>query len=440
MEELGPAKKKAKVSEEETKAAWTDDEDSEETVNIVRSGRARKLRRVEGETEVSGGTYQERLREQHKSLFGGSKPAWAQLKSDESTMDEDTKKLLASTGQIVGSKFGGSVIRPDKIRLTQMSDANKSSVSKATVQAVTWHPSGGLLLTAGFDKMLRLFDIDGLKNAKLQSASFQDFPISGAVFSTDGNEIYIVGIGHEIFVYDILKAKIDRIDRIHGAREEKYKNVLCNDQYIVVLGGRGRIHIISNKTKQWVKTVKMSGAVTSASFTADGKSLYTAGKRGEVYLWDISSSFACLRRFSDEGSGPIRTIQASKNGEWLATGRDNGIVNIYKIGGSDSEEFYSSTNPKPTKSITNLTTTVSSLEFNHDSQLLAIASHTLKGKLRLVHLPSLRVYQNWPTEQVRMGRVTSLSFSPESSWLAVGNVRGNVRLFKLHHYHPSSQK
>lgn len=437
---MGPAKKKAKVSEEEVKAAWTDDDDSEETVNIVRSQRSRKLRKVEGETHVSGSAYQQRLREQHSTIFGGAKPAWAQVNPEENEMDTETKKMLASTGALVGSKNGIDVLATDRIKLSQMSDANKSSVSKAAVQVVQWHPNGGLLITAGFDKTLRLFDIDGLKNTRLQSALFNDFPISGASCSPDGTEIYVVGIGHELFVYDILKAKIDRVDRISGAVEEKYKTVVSNNKYIVVLGGKGRIHLISNKTKQWVKTLKMSGAVVTAAFTADGKSLYTAGKRGEIYLWDISSSFACLRRFSDEGTGPIRRIALSKNGEWLAAGRDNGIVNIYKIAGPESESFYASTNPKPTKTIDNLTTTISSLEFNHDSQILAIASHTVRNKIRLVHIPSFRVFQNWPIENTNVGRVTCLSFSPESSWLAVGNIRGNVRLFKLHHYHPASKK
>lgn len=440
LEEMGPAKKKAKVSEVEVKAAWTDDDDSEETIDIVRSRRSRKLRRTEGETAVSGSTYQARLREQHSNIFGGPKPAWAKHTSEDDTMDDATRKMLASTNTLVGSKTGLQVLAPERIKLSQMTDANKTSVSKSTIQVVSWHPNGGLLMTAGFDKTLRLFDIDGLKNAKLQSALFQDFPISGAACSVDGSEVYVVGIGHEIFVYDILNAKIDRIDRINGAREEKFKDVLSNEQYIVVLGGKGRIHLISNKTKQWVKTLKMTGAVTSAAFTADGKSLWTAGKRGEVYLWDISSSFACLRRFNDEGTGPIRTLAVSKNGEWLATGRDNGIVNIYKIDGAESEEFHASANPKPTKSIANLTTTISSLEFNHDSQILAIASHTVRNKLRLIHIPSFKVYQNFPTEDTNLGRVTALSFSPESSWLAVGNVRGNVRLFKLHHYHPTSKK
>lgn len=332
-------------------------------------------------------------------------------------------------------------IEPDKIRIGQMADANKSGVSKSVVRVVKWHPQGSILMTAGFDKTLRLFDIDGLKNSKLQTAHFGDLPISAADFSADGKEIYLCGLHHSFYVYDILSARIDRIDRLMGAKEEKFKSILCspNGSVVVLLGGRGRVHVISCNTKQWIKTLKMNGAITRAVFSPDSTRLWTAGKRGEIYVWDMSS-MTCVRRFKDEGNGIIKSVAISKNGEYFATGQDSGVVNVYRISGEDSDAFYASSKPKPIKTIMNLTTSVTGLQFNHDSQLLAIASGTLRNKLRLVHLPTLRVYQNWPTEKTPLGRVSSLDFSPEGNWLAVGNVRGAVKLFKLHHYHPSSKK
>lgn len=422
-------------------AAWEDEDDEDESVNIVRSARSRKLRRTEGEEVVSGSVYQKRLREQHAKLSSSNAPKWAQLPSE---TDDHTLDALKSTSKLVSSS-NGSEIAPDKIRIGQMADANKGGVSKAVVQVVKWHPNGNLLLTAGFDKTLRLFDVDGLKNAKLQSANFGDLPISAAEFSPDGNEIYLCGLHHSFYVYDILSAKIDRIDRLFGAREEKFKSILCspNGSILALLGGKGHIHIISNKTKQWVKTLKMNGAINTAIFSPDGKQLWSAGKRGEIFVWDMET-FVCLRRFMDEGSGSIRSVAMSPNGQFFATGQDNGVVNIYRIAGDEDENgkspFYENAHPKPVKSIMNITTVITSLEFNFDSQLLAIASDIARNKLKLVHIPTFRVYQNWPTEQTPLGRVTSLAFSPEGSWLAVGNVRGAVRLFKLHHYHPSSQK
>jgi U3 small nucleolar RNA-associated protein 18 len=440
-EEQEPAKKRSKMSETEFVAAWEDSDDEDERVNIVRSARSRKLRRTEGEEVVTGSIYQQRLREQHAKISSSNAPNWAQLPDD---TEDHTLDVLKSTSRLVSSG-NGSEIAPDRIRIGQMADANKSGVSKSVVQVVKWHPNGSLLMTAGFDKTLRLFDIDGLKNAKLQTAHFGDLAISSAEFSPNGAEVYLCGLHHSFYVYDIISAKIDRIDRLFGAKEEKFKSILCSPDgsILALLGGKGHIHIVSNTTKQWIKTLKMNGVINTAVFSIDGKQLWTAGKRGEIFVWSMET-FACLRRFMDEGNGSIRSVAMAPSGEYFATGQESGVVNIYRIAGELNEEgknpFYETASPKPVKSIMNLTTVITSLSFNHDSQILAIASDVLRNKIKLVHIPTFRVYQNWPTEQTNLGRISSLAFSPEGNWLALGNIRGTVKLFKLHHYHPSSQK
>jgi hypothetical protein len=66
------------------------------------------------------------------------------------------------------------------------------------------------------------------------------------------------------------------------------------------------------------------------------------------------------------------------------TSSKSGIVNVY---GSNASSSWSNTDrPKPLKSIGNLTTSISTMQFNHDSQLLAIASKTQKDQMRLVWL------------------------------------------------------
>ena len=61
-----------------------------------------------------------------------------------------------------------------------------------------------------------------------------------------------------------------------------------------------------------------------------------------------------------------------------------GFVNVY---GSTVEQG-SSGRPKTLKAISNLTTAITSLKFNHDSQLLAIASNVKKDQMRLVRVVS----------------------------------------------------
>lgn len=62
----------------------------------------------------------------------------------------------------------------------------------------------------------------------------------------------------------------------------------------------------------------------------------------------------------------------------LCLSSQSGVVNVY----SSSDSLCA--HPKPRKSIMNLTTTIHEMTFNHDSQLLAIASHKIKDAMRLV--------------------------------------------------------
>ena len=106
-----------------------------------------------------------------------------------------------------------------------------------------------------------------------------------------------------------------------------------------------------------------------------------------------------------------------KNNRWVAIGNNNRIVNIY-----DRSVFApETTHPKPIKTVENLITSISSLVFNPDGQLLCIASRAKRDALRLVHLPSGSVYSNWPTSGTPLGKVTSIAFSPNNEMLAIGN-------------------
>jgi len=136
----------------------------------------------------------------------------------------------------------------------------------------------------------------------------------------------------------------------------------------------------------------------------------------------------------------------------------SGYVNVYGAGETSGT---GSDKPKPLKSLGNLNTAVSTLTFNHDSQLLAMASNDRKDQLRLVcfqelllrwfalvvlnasfissqvHLPSLTAYSNWPTSGTPLGRVLSVDFSADSQYIAIGNNRGRALLYHLRDFSES---
>ena len=63
-----------------------------------------------------------------------------------------------------------------------------------------------------------------------------------------------------------------------------------------------------------------------------------------------------------------------------------------------------------------------------------MASKWEKEALRLVHIPTCTVFSNWPTTKTPLSYVFSLDFSPNSGYLAIGNDKGKVLLYRLRHY------
>ena len=75
-----------------------------------------------------------------------------------------------------------------------------------------------------------------------------------------------------------------------------------------------------------------------------------------------------------------------------------------------SAEFYfhfacRSTQPKPDKAILNLTTQIDSLRFCPGGELLGLASISKEAAVKLLHTPTMTVYQNFPGQYKHLGKV-----------------------------------
>jgi U3 small nucleolar RNA-associated protein 18 len=81
-----------------------------------------------------------------------------------------------------------------------------------------------------------------------------------------------------------------------------------------------------------------------------------------------------------------------------------------------------------------LTTRADVVRYNSDGQILAIGSTRTKEALRLVHVASRTVFQNWPSYRTPVQYVSSVDFSPNSGYMAIGNAKGKVLLYRLNHY------
>ncbi|XP_048335681.2 U3 small nucleolar RNA-associated protein 18 homolog [Ziziphus jujuba] len=445
-EEDAEALEKSKEKEESKlrKPVWADEEEERTKVNIGKVNRLRKLRKEEDESLISGPEYVARLRAQHAKLNPGTE--WAQLDSrtagggyyDDESSDEENGAVLARTYNDVDELLrtnedlvvkSSVKLLPGLLEFSRLIDANAREPSNGPINSVQFHRNAQLLLAAGLDRRLRFFQIDGRRNAKIQSIFLDDCPIRKASFLPDGSQVILSGRRNFFYSFDLVQAKVDKIGPLVG-REEKSLEVFevsPDSSTIAFVGNEGYILLVSTKSKEMIGTLKMNGTVRSLAFTDDGRQLLSFGGDGQVYHWDMRTR-SCFHKAADEGCINGTSLCTSPNGALFAAGSNSGIVNVY-----NRDEFLGGKR-KPIKTVENLTTKVDFLKFNNDAQILAICSSMKKNSLKLVHVPSFTVFSNWPPPNMSLHYPRCLDFSPGGGFMAIGNAAGKVLLYKLHHY------
>ncbi|KAI9911847.1 hypothetical protein PsorP6_009043 [Peronosclerospora sorghi] len=407
------------------KAAWVDEDDEEVEVNLEEQPLLRKLRKTENEKIVNGKELNRRLKTFYHSAHGAA--SWADPKTflgDKSDDSDNEGEIFRSTGKML--EDSGDRLPQGELSVIRMKDANQHAVSNAVVQSVQFHSNGQLMLTAGLDKSLRLFQVDGSNNAKVENVFVKDLPMMDAKFTLGGERAVLTGPRPYFFSYDIEAGKISKIPGLYGRKEKKREtfSISSNGDTIVLMGSNGYMDVVSAKSYELIGSLKMNGSTKSAAFCENDLYLLSTGSDGQIYKWDMRTR-RCMFVHDDEGSLGNYAIAACD--KCYATGSKSGVVNIY-------DNAVLAAKPKPRKALMHLTTRADRLKFNASSEILAMASSDTKDSLKMVHMPSLTVFSNWPTAQTPLHYVTAMDFSPNSGYFAIGNAKGRVLLYRLTHF------
>ncbi|KAJ0806224.1 putative transcription factor WD40-like family [Helianthus annuus] len=416
------------------KPVWVDEEEQKVNINIAKVNRLRKMRKEEDESIITGTEYVTRLRAQHMKLNPATE--WAlfdsQAKDDTSDSDSDQDNgdidTIFQTNEDLVVK-GKSKLLPGSLEYARLVDANAQDPSHGPINSVQFHRNGQLLLTAGLDKKLRFFQIDGKRNTKIQTIFLDDCPIRKASFTPDGSQVILSGRRKFFYSLDLVKAKTDKIGPLVGREEKSLESfeISPDSKTIAFIGNEGYILLVSTKTKELIGTLKMNGTARALTFANGGQQLLSTGGDGQIYHWDLRT-MTCFHKGVDEGCITGTALTTTPTGNLFAAGSDSGIVNVY-----NRDEFLGG-NKKPVKTIENLTTKIDFMKFNHDAQILAVCSSMKKNSMKLVHIPSFTVFSNWPPANRNLQYARCLDFSPGGGMMAMGNAAGHVLLYKLNHY------
>ncbi|XP_060108979.1 U3 small nucleolar RNA-associated protein 18 homolog [Heteronotia binoei] len=419
------------------KPAWVDEDDeAEEAIDMTHRYR-KNMMKSDAERKLTKEKLQRRLQEEFQSAMGAT-PSWAQRSmkkknrktenEDDSEEDEDAD-LLHKTGNFVTTSES---LPRGILQMKKCLHANNDRLSDAKLTTVQFHHSAQVVMTAGVDQSVSLFQVDGKTNPKIQSIYLEGFPVYKARFSADGEQVIATSIREKLFyIYDMMGGKIIPVNHIRGLEEKFVRKfeVSPDGSFLLISGLSGYQHLISMKTKEFVGSMKINGRAIASSFSPDGSNIYTHSDEGEVFIWDVKSR-RCLNRFTDEGCLRGTCIAVSKNGHYVACGSSSGVVNLYA-----HDDCLRKTNPKPLKAIMNLVTAVTSLSFNPTSEILAIASKKIDDAVKMVHIPSLTVFSNFPLSGRKViYSAQSMDFSPRSGFFSIANDKGTALLYRLQHY------
>ncbi|XP_069807603.1 U3 small nucleolar RNA-associated protein 18 homolog isoform X2 [Dendropsophus ebraccatus] len=422
------------------KPVWVDEDDGiDESVEMTHRYR-KDVMKSKAEKTLSKEKLQIRLQHEFQKAMGGV-PSWASRhpkkrlsKEDDDDDDDDEEdsedNLLSRTGNMLTES---TYLPKGILQIKPCLNANQERPSNAPLSTVQFHPLAQVVMTAGVDRSISLFQVDGKLNPKIQSIYLEKFPVYKAQFSADGEQVVATGVRHRIFyVYDMMSGNIIPIPRIRGLEEMCIKRfeVSPDGSFLLLNGSSGYLHMLSMKTKELIGSMKMNADCVRAVFSPDCSKIFSTSDAGDVYVWDVKSR-RCLNRFIDDGSLRGSSLAVSKDGRYVSCGSDSGVVNVYNF-----DDCLQSSTPKPLKSIMNLVTTASSQVFNSCTQILAVASKTTDDAVKLVHIPSFTVFSNFPTQgkRKRIHLTNAMDFSPHSGFFSIANNRGEALLYRLKHY------
>ncbi|GAB0197691.1 U3 small nucleolar RNA-associated protein 18 [Grus japonensis] len=417
------------------KPAWVDEDDeAEENVDMTHRYR-RDFMKSDAEKTLTKKKLKRRLEEQFQRAMGGV-PAWAELgnrkKSKRTASDSDSDEdddLLCRTGNFISNSES---LPRGILKMSTCLPANQERFANGKLATVQFHPSAQVVMTAGRDRSVSLFQVDGIRNPKIQSIYLESFPVYKACFSVDGEQVIATGTHHKMFfVYDMMSGSIIPMEKVRGVEERFLRDfeISPDGSFMLVTGTSGYLYLLSMKTKELISTMKVNGRCTASAFTPDSSKIYSYSKEGEVFIWDVRSR-KCLHKFEDEGSLEGKCIAVSKNNQYVACGSASGVVNLYTTDVCLKEKH-----PKPVKAIMNLVTSATCVTFNPTTEILAVASCETDEAVKLVHIPSYTVFSNFPVfrrKQIYLAQ--SMDFSPRSGFFSVANNKGKALLFRLKHY------
>jgi WD40 repeat protein/serine/threonine protein kinase len=186
-------------------------------------------------------------------------------------------------------------------------------------------------------------------------------------------------------------------------------------------GKDGEVKLWNTASSRVVRTLRgHAGGVGAVAFAPDGHMLASAGEDGAIRLWDLEAG---TERQVLRGHASVGAAVFSPDGRWLASGEDDGEVKLWDLAtGAIHATFRRHTGP------------IRELAFAPDGRVLASGSPDGRALIWDVAAAAARdkgAVQDPLWEAVAGDQVTSLAFRPDGKILAVACHDGTLKLWDM---------
>jgi WD40 repeat protein len=196
----------------------------------------------------------------------------------------------------------------------------------STIRDLKFSPNGKLLVGAGDDQVVRVWDASTGK--RLYALLGHTDIITSVAFNPSGDKIASASLDETIRLWSIANGKLVRTFAGRQSTGPILAIAFSGDGKMLASGGDNKIiRIWDVETGTPVRELNGSSQdIYFVSFNSDGKQVIGASIDGTIIEWDIASGFQ-LRSYSGRlADGKIASL--SPDGKTVATGRDDGRITL----------------------------------------------------------------------------------------------------------------
>ncbi|MGD9646605.1 MAG: protein kinase, partial [Pirellulales bacterium] len=276
--------------------------------------------------------------------------------------------------------------------------------------AVEYSPDGSLLVAAGADGVVRLWEADtGRLRQELRDSHSE---VNALAFSADGSQLAAVNDAGELLIWSLAGSSSLKCRAAVSATELYAVRFSPDGQQTAVAGDDGYVRVVA--TLDGAIQRELPGhtqPVYALAYWQGGHHLISGGRQGQLLDWDLTNDAdAQSRTWPIVGNGPIRSLEFTPDETHLAFCQDD--VYIVRVGDDDAMNRISCD-----------TAPFSSVRFSADGKWIVIGSMDSTWRMG----PWNRKRDDLAVVAAHQGRVHAIAVSPLRDEVASVGADGFVR-------------